>query len=314
MGRFIIRRIGIAIPTLLIISFLIFLLQVMLPGDPALALAGEDPSPQAIAAIREKFQLDQPIPVRYVTWVANVLQGDFGTSIRTGLPVRDMLIQRLPVTFQLAVMAMCLAVLIALPGGIISALRPNSPLDYTASSFTLAGVSVPNFFLGIMLILLFSVTLGWLPSGGYVPFGTDPIGSIRSLIMPSIVLAFATSAVLMSHTRSAMLGVLNQDYIRTARAKGVSEPVIVVKHALRNALIPIITLGTIQFGELLGGAVLTEQVFGIPGFGKMLVDGVFSRDYSIVQAVVLVQAIIFLIVTVVADILYAVANPKLRHQ
>lgn len=314
MVRFVIRRIAVAIPTLLIISFLIFLLQVMLPGDPALALAGEDPSPQAIAAIREKFQLDQPIPVRYVTWVANVLHGDFGTSIRTGLPVRDMLIQRLPVTFQLALMAMFLAVLIAIPGGIVAALRPNSPLDYTASSFTLAGVSVPNFFLGIMLILFFSVTLGWLPSGGYVPFARDPIGSIRSLIMPSIVLAFATSAVLMSHTRSAMLGVLNQDYIRTARAKGVSEPVIVIKHALRNALIPIITLGTIQFGELLGGAVLTEQVFGIPGFGKMLVDGVFSRDYSIVQAVVLVQAIIFLIVTVTADILYALANPKLRHQ
>ncbi|KFL31166.1 peptide ABC transporter [Devosia riboflavina] len=314
MVQFILRRIAIAIPTLLIISFLIFLLQVMLPGDPALALAGEDPSPQAIAAIREKFQLDQPIPMRYLTWVANVLQGDFGMSIRTGLPVRDMLIQRLPVTFQLALMAMILAVLIAIPGGIIAALRPNSPLDYTVSSFTLAGVSVPNFFLGIMLILLFSVTLGWLPSGGYVPFASDPLGSIRSLIMPSIVLAFATSAVLMSHTRSAMLGTLNQDYIRTARAKGVSEPLIVIKHALRNALIPIITLGTIQFGELLGGAVLTEQVFGIPGFGKMLVDGVFSRDYSIVQAVVLVQAIIFLIVTVTADILYAVANPKLRHQ
>jgi peptide/nickel transport system permease protein len=313
MIRFIVRRIAIAIPTLLIISFLIFLLQVMLPGDPALALAGEDPSPQAIAAIREKFQLDQPIPVRYLTWVGNVVQGDFGRSIRTGLPVGEMLLQRLPVTFQLASMAMLLAVILAIPTGILAALSPGSLLDYTASGFALGGVSVPNFFLAIMLILLFSVFLGWLPSGGYVPFAADPLGSMRSLIMPSVVLAFGTAAVLMSHTRSAMLGTLNQDYIRTARAKGLPEPVVVVKHALRNALVPIITLGTIQFGELLGGAVLTEQVFGIPGFGKMLVDGVFSRDYAIVQAVVLVQAIIFLAVTVFADILYAIANPKLRH-
>lgn len=313
MLRFIARRIVIAIPTLIIISFLIFLLQVILPGDPAVMLAGEEQDPATIAAIRDKYQLDRPIPVRYVAWLSNVAQGDFGESIRTGLPVRQMLIDRLPVSLQLGCMAMILATLIAVPIGILSALKPGSLLDGASGVYMLGGVSIPNFFLAIMLILLFSVSLGWLPSGGYVPFFQDPLQSIATMTMPSVVLAFGTSAVLMSHTRSAMVETLRQDYVRTARAKGVSEMIVVVKHALRNALVPIITLGTIHFGELLGGAVLTEQVFGIPGFGKMLVDGVFSRDYAIVQAVVLVQTVIFLTVTILADILYAAANPKLRH-
>ena len=312
MTGLLLRRLGVALPTLLLVSMMVFGLQKLLPGDPAMALAGEERSPEVISYLREKYRFNDPVPVQYAAWLGGIVRGDFGTSVRTRLPIGTMLAEKLPVTIELAVLSMLIAVLIGLPIGIIAALKRGSPLDYGASLFGLAGLSIPNFWLGIMLILLFSVKLGWLPAGGYVPFTEDPWGNLKSMLMPALVLGSGTAAILMRHTRSAMIQVMKQDYVRTARAKGTYEGRIVLRHALPNALIPVVTLGTLQFGELLAGAVLTEQVFSIPGFGKMIVDGVFSRDYAVVQAVVLCTAAFFLLMSFLADLAYALLNPRLR--
>ncbi|MGO4739625.1 ABC transporter permease [Bosea sp. 2KB_26] len=312
MINFLAGRLAVAVPTLLLVSILVFGLQKLLPGDPALALAGEDRSPEIIAFLRAKYQFDQPLPVQYWSWLSAFVQGDFGLSIRTRLPIGTMIAEKLPVTIELATLSMLIAVAIGIPAGIIAALWRGSILDHAVSLFGLAGLSIPSFWLGIMLILLFSVSLGWLPSGGYVPFFENPLGNLKTMAMPSLVLGAASGAIIMRHTRSSMLTVLKQDFVRTARAKGLSEHVVVVRHALRNGLIPVVTLGTLQFGQLLSGAVLTEQVFGIPGFGKMIVDGVFSRDYAVVQAVVMCAAGFFLLMSLLADLAYAALNPKLR--
>lgn len=312
MTSLLFKRLAVALPTLLLVSMLVFLLQKLLPGDPALAMAGEERSPEVIDYLREHYRLNDPVPVQYLAWLGNLLHGDFGSSIRTRLPIGTMLAEKLPVTIELASLAMLVALAIGLPLGILAALKPGSWLDYGASIFSLAGLSVPNFWLGIMLILLFSVQLGWFPAGGYIPFLQDPLGNLRSMAMPALVLGTGTAAIIMRHTRSAMVTALNQDFVRTARAKGVERRRIVLRHALPNALIPVVTLGTLQFGELLAGAVLTEQVFSIPGFGKMIVDGVFSRDYAVVQAVVLCTAAIFLLMSLLADLAYGVLNPRLR--
>ncbi|MGE8104490.1 ABC transporter permease [Allorhizobium sp. NPDC080224] len=310
--NFILRRALSAIPTLLILSIFVFLLLKLLPGDPAIALAGEDPSPAAIESIRVKYGLDQPLPVQYVKWLGGVLQGDFGVSIRTKLPIGEMLAQRLPVTLQLSLQAMLIAIIIGVPAGILAAIRRGSYIDVTVTTLGLAGLSVPSFWFGIILIMIFAVTLGWLPSGGFVNFTVSPLENLRYTFLPSLVLGTAAAAIIMRHTRNSMLTVLKQDYVRTARAKGLNERIVIVRHALRNGLIPIVTTGTLHLGELLSGAVLTEQVFGIPGFGKMIVDGVFSRDYAVVQAVILASAAIFLLLSLIADILYVKLSPRLQ--
>lgn len=312
MTALLLRRLGVALPTLLLVSMMVFGLQKLLPGDPALALAGEERNPEVIEYLREKYRFNDPVPVQYAAWLTSLLQGDFGTSVRTRLPIGTMLAEKLPVTIELATLSMLVALLIGVPVGIIAALRRGSPLDHAASLFGLAGLSIPNFWLGIMLILLFSVKLGWLPAGGYVPLSESVWGNLRGLVMPALVLGTGTAAIIMRHTRSAMIQAMKQDYVRTARAKGVREGIIVRRHALPNALIPVVTLGTLQFGELLAGAVLTEQVFSIPGFGKMIVDGVFSRDYAVVQAVVLCTAAVFLLMSLIADIAYVLLNPRLK--
>jgi peptide/nickel transport system permease protein len=312
MIRFLAGRLAVAIPTLLLVSLFVFGLQRLLPGDPALALAGEERSPEVIAYLRAKYQFDKPIPVQYATWLNAFLHGDFGTSVRTRLPIGTMIAERLPVTIELAALSMVIALVLGIPAGVLAALYRGSIIDYAVSVIGLAGLSIPSFWLGIMMILIFSVTLGWLPSGGYVSPTEDLIGNLRSLLMPSLVLGTASLAVIMRHTRSSMLAVLKQDFVRTARAKGLSERIVVLRHALRNGLIPVVTLGTLQLGQLLSGAVLTEQVFGIPGFGKMIVDGVFSRDYAVVQAVVMCGAAFFLLMSLVADVAYVVLNPRLR--
>ncbi len=299
-------------PTLLLVSVLIFSLQQVLPGDPALALAGEDHDPAAVAAIRAKYHLDRPMVVQYRIWLGNVLRGDFGESLRSRIPVSELLASKLPVTIELATCSMLVALLLGLPAGIISATRKGTPLDFTANLLALSGLSVPHFWLGIMLILLFAVRLGWLPASGYAPPWEDPLRNLTTLLLPSIVLGTGVAGVMMRHTRSAMMQTLDADYVRTARAKSVPERLVVLKHALRNALIPIITLGAIEFGRLLSGAVLTEQIFNIPGFGKLLVDGVFNRDYAVVQAVVLVSAALYVLLNLLADVLYFVANPRMR--
>jgi peptide/nickel transport system permease protein len=313
MLRFVGRRLLVMLPTLLLVSIFVFALQQLLPGDPAEAMAGEERDPQVIEYLRAKYRLDQPIPVQYAYWLGSVLQGDFGQSIRTQLPIGEMILQKLPITIQLAVVAMLVAILIGIPAGIVAAVWRGTRLDHGANVVALSGLSIPNFWLGIMLILLFSVQLGWLPSGGYVSPREDLAANLQGMLLPALVLGTGNAAVLMRHTRSAMLGVLRQDYIRTARAKGVRERLVVLKHALRNALVPVVTLGTLQFGELLAGAVLTEQVFSIPGFGKLIVDAVFTRDYAVVQAVVLCVAVAFLFMNLLADTAYVLLNPRLRR-
>jgi len=291
---------------------LIFSLQQLLPGDPALVLAGEDPSPEAIAHIRATLHLDDPLPVRYGYWIAGVLQGDLGESARTHQPVLALILQKLPVTLELALLALLIALAISIPAGIVSAVYKGSAIDTGATVFALTGLSTPNFWLGIMLILLFSVELGWLPASGYVSPFENLRTNLASMIMPAFVLGNAIAASLMRHMRSSMLQELGADYVRTARAKGLSERVVVLKHALRNALTPVITLGALELGTLLSGAVLTEQVFTIPGFGKLIIDAVFNRDYAVVQGVVLVTATTYIMLNLFADMAYFVLNPRLR--
>ena len=291
---------------------LIFGLQQLLPGDPAIVLAGEDRDPTVVAHLREKMHLDDPLPARYLYWIKGVLQGDLGESQRMQKPVLELIKEKLPVTLELAALSIVIALAIGIPAGIFSAVKRNTAWDYAANAVALWGLSTPNFWLGIMLILLFSVTLGWLPASGFVSPFEDLKANLAALIMPAFVLGNAIAAVLMRHTRSAMLQVLSSDYVRTARAKGLSERSVILKHALRNALIPVITLGALELGTLLSGAVLTEQVFTIPGFGKLIVDAVFNRDYAVVQGVVLFTAFAYITLNLLADIAYFVANPKLR--
>ncbi|HET7260542.1 MAG TPA: ABC transporter permease [Casimicrobiaceae bacterium] len=312
MLTFVARRIATIVPTLVFVSMLIFGLQQLLPGDPAKVLAGEEQDPAVIAHLRATMHLDKPLPIRYLYWMRGVLHGDLGESQRSQQPVTTLIAEKLPVTLELACLAIIIALAIGIPAGVVAAVKRGSAWDYGASVFALWGLSTPNFWLGIMLILLFSVTLGWLPASGYVSPFENLRENLAAMIMPAFVLGNAIAAVLMRHTRSAMLQVLSQEYVRTARAKGVSERAVILQHALRNALIPIITLGALEFGTLLSGAVLTEQVFTIPGFGKLIVDAVFNRDYAVVQGVVLVTATAYIVLNFAADVAYAFVNPRIR--
>jgi peptide/nickel transport system permease protein len=313
MFEYLVKRIATIVPTLVFVSVLIFGLQQLLPGDPAKILAGEEQDPNVVAYLRAKLHLDEPLPLRYAYWVGGVLRGDLGESIRTQQPVLALVLQKLPVTAELAALAFVIALVIGIPAGIVSAVGRGTAWDYGANIFALWGLSTPNFWLGILMILLFSVQLGWLPASGYVSPFEDLGANLRAMIMPAFVLGNAIAAVLMRHTRSAMLQVLSSDYVRTARAKGLNERSVVLKHALRNALTPIITLGALELGTLLSGAVLTEQVFTIPGFGKLIVDSVFNRDYSVVQGVVLVTATAYITLNLLADMAYFLVNPRLRR-
>lgn len=313
MLRFLVQRLALAIPTLVIASMIIFVLQQLLPGDTATALSGEERDPEVIAFIRQKYHLDQPLPVRYALWAGGVLQGDLGESIRLQKPVLDLVVEKLPVTLELACLAMLVALVIGVPMGILSAVKRGQIADTVANGIALWGLSVPNFWLGILMILLFSVHLGWLPASGYVSPFESLSDNLRAMAMPAFVLGNAIAAVMMRHTRAAMLGVLGSDYVRTARAKGVSPLRLILRHALPNAAIPIITLGALEFGQLLSGAVLTEQVFSVPGFGKLMVDAVFNRDYATVQGVVICTATTYVLLNLGADLLAAFVNPKLRR-
>jgi len=312
MTSYLVKRLLSVLPTLLLVSMLIFGLQQLLPGDPAKILAGEEQDPNVVAYLTAKLHLDEPLPVRYGYWIAGVVQGDLGESVRTQLPVLSLILQKLPVTAELAFLAMCVAILIGIPAGIASAVGRGTVWDYAANVFALWGLSTPNFWLGILMIMLFSVHLGWLPAYGFVSPTEDLLGNLASMAMPAFVLGNAIAAVLMRHTRSAMLQVMQSDYVRTARAKGLDERTVILKHALRNALTPIITLGALELGTLLSGAVLTEQVFTIPGFGKLILDAVFNRDYAVVQGVVLFTATTYILLNLMADMAYFWVNPRLR--
>ncbi|MFI5001300.1 MAG: ABC transporter permease [Reyranellales bacterium] len=312
MVAFLTRRLLQIIPTIFFVSIMIFGLQQLLPGDPALIMAGEDRDPGVIAEIRHQYHLDQPFFIQYVYWLKGVLGGNLGESMRLKQSVLALVAEKLPVTLQLACMAIVVAVGIGIPAGIVSAVKKDTAWDYSANLFALWGLSTPNFWLGILMIFLFSVTLGWLPASGYVRLDEDWQASLAATVMPAFVLGNALAAVLMRHTRSAMLQAMGADYVRTARAKGLEESRVVLKHALRNALTPVITLGALEFGTLLSGAVLTEQIFTIPGFGKLIVDSVFNRDYAVVQGVVLVTSTIYILLNLLADIAYVLVNPRLR--
>ncbi|MDH4393186.1 MAG: ABC transporter permease [Aquabacterium sp.] len=312
MTEYLLKRLASILPTLLFVSMLIFGLQQLLPGDPAKILAGEEQDPTVVAYLTQKLHLDEPLPVRYAYWVGGVLQGDLGESIRTQQPVLDLVLAKLPVTLQLGLMAFMVALVMGIPAGIVSAVGRGTAWDVAANVFALWGLSTPNFWLGILMILLFSVQLGWLPASGYVSPFEDLGANLQAMVMPAFVLGNGIAAVLMRHTRSAMLQVLSSDYVRTARAKGLNERTVVLKHALRNALTPVITLGALELGALLSGAVLTEQVFTIPGFGKLIVDSVFNRDYAVVQGVVLVTASAYILLNLLADVAYFLVNPRLR--
>ena len=313
MFEYLIKRVATLVPTLLLVSMLIFAMQQLLPGDPAKMLAGEEQDPTVIAYLHQKLHLDEPLPLRYAYWAGGVLHGDLGESTRNQQAVTQLIAQKLPVTLELALLAFAIALLVGVPAGIVSAVGRGTVWDYAANGLALWGLSTPNFWLGILMIMLFSVQLGWLPASGYVSPFVDLGANLAAMAMPAFVLGNAIAAVLMRHTRSAMLQVMASDYVRTARAKGLSESTVVLKHALRNALTPIITLGALELGTLLSGAVLTEQVFTIPGFGKLIVDAVFNRDYAVVQGVVLVTASAYMLLNLLADLAYFAVNPRLRH-
>lgn len=303
------------VPTILLVSLIVFALQHLLPGDPAVMLAGDSAGDaHVVAQIRDQLMLNQPIWQQYLHWLAGVAHGNLGYSWELSAPITTLILQKLPVTLQLSAMAFCFALAIGIPLGVVSAVKRGTAWDWLASSVGLFGLSVPTFWLGIVLILLVSVDLGWLPPSGYVPLSVDPLQSLRTTLMPAFVLGNAVAAIIMRHTRSAMLAALQQDYVRTARAKGLPERVVVLRHALRNALIPVVTLAGLQLGTLLSGAVLTEQVFDIPGIGKLVVDAVFNRDYPVIQGVVLVTGLLYVLINLLTDILYTVINPKLRGQ
>jgi peptide/nickel transport system permease protein len=309
---FILRRAGAALIVLFLSSILVFVGIRALPGDPALALAGEESDAAALEQIREKYGLDEPVPVQYLRWLGLALQGDLGESTRTGLDVTPIIVERLPITIELAVLSVLIGVFLGIGAGVLAAVRRGFVADYTTTSVALVGISIPNFWLGLMLILVFAVHLKWLPASGYVPFFEDPIGNLRHMIMPAFVLGTGLAAVVMRQMRSSMLESLGADYVRTARAKGLSEPVVVGMHALRNSLITVVTLVGLQMGALISGAVVTEQIFVIPGFGRLTIDAIFERDFPLIQGVVLVAAAGYVVINLTVDVLYSLINPRIR--
>ncbi len=313
MGSYILRRLLSMIPVLFIVSLIVFSLLHLTPGDPALSMLGEEATPESIAALRGELGLDEPLPVQYVKWASAVLQGDLGRSIRSNQPVSEAILQRLPITIELAILSVVISMIIAIPVGIIAAMRRNSPVDTASTTVALLGVSLPNFFLAILLIFLFSVRLGWLSPIGYTPFVDDPVDNLKRMIMPAITLGTALSAIVMRMTRSSLLEVLDQDYVRTARAKGLREARVVRVHALKNAMVPVVTVVGLQIGGLLGGTIITETIFVLPGIGRLLVDSIFQRDFPLVQGVVLFAALAFLFTNLAVDLLYAYIDPRIRY-
>ncbi|CAN5201042.1 MAG: ABC transporter permease [Chloroflexia bacterium] len=313
MGTYILRRLISMIPVLFIVSLIVFSLLHLTPGDPVQSMLGEEATPESIAALRQQLGLDQPLPVQYVKWASSVLQGDLGRSIRSNRPVSEAIISRLPVTIELAFLSVVISMVIAIPVGIIAAMRRNSPVDTASTTVALLGVSIPNFFLAILLIFLFSVRLGWLSPIGYTPFLEDPLDNLKRMIMPALTLGTALSAIVMRMTRSSLLEVLDQDYVRTARAKGLREAQVVRVHALKNAMVPVVTVVGLQIGGLLGGAIITESIFVLPGIGRLLVDAIFQRDFPMVQGVVLFAALAFLFANLAVDLLYAYIDPRIRY-
>lgn len=313
MYRFILRRLGQAGIVLFIVSVLIFAMMRWIPGDPVVVMLGDEYSPEAHQRLRQKLGLDQPVINQYVIWISNIFQGDFGYSYINHTPVSTLLYDALLPTLCLVTGTLIVGVLIALPSGMLAAVKRDSPLDYLSMGFAIVGYSMPSFWKGILLIWLFAVTLRWFPSMGYVHPWEHVGEGLLHLALPSLTLGTFFAGLVARITRSSLLEVLEQDYIKAARAKGVRQLRLVYKHALRNALIPIITVIGLQFGTLLGGAVLTETVFNIPGMGRLTVTAIFNREYHVVQGAVLIGVVFVIIVNLLVDIAYAFLNPKIRY-
>jgi peptide/nickel transport system permease protein len=313
MGAYILRRFLLMIPVALLVSVIIFALLRLTPGDPVRTMLGEEPDRATIAALRHEYGLDQPLPLQYVSWLGRTLHGDFGRSLRTRQPVREAIVERLPATLELGLVALCYSLVIAIPVGILAAIKRGTAWDVLASGFTLLGVSIPNFFLGIILILLFTLVLRIFPPGGYVAPAQGLGENLRRVFLPAITLGTASLAVNMRLMRSSLLDTLSQEYIRVARAKGLSERRVIVGHALKNAFIPVITVIGLQVGAILEGAFITETLFIWPGVGRLAVDSIGARDYPVVQGIVMLSALSFLLANLLVDLLYAYLDPRIQY-
>jgi len=311
MLRFIGGRLLGTLPVLLILSLGVFLMLHLTPGDPVQIMLGQDADPQSIAALRAELGLDQPLPVQYARWLGNVLRGDLGHSIRTHQPVSEAIVSRLPVTLELSLVSLVISLAIGLPAGVLAASRRNTSVDFASTGLALAGVSLPSFFLGILLILVFALWLRWVPPSGYTPLIQDPGMNIKQMFMPAVALGAALAGIVARLMRSSLLDVLETEYMRTARAKGLSQQASVLRHGLKNALLPVVTVVGLQVGALLGGAILIETIFALPGIGRLAVDSIFSRDFPIVQGVVLFLALVRVISNLIADLLYAQLDPRI---
>ncbi|MPZ71614.1 MAG: ABC transporter permease subunit [Nitriliruptorales bacterium] len=314
MASYVVRRVAQALVVLLGVSVVVFALVHLVPGDPIRVSMGTRFNPDAYEALRARAGFDLPLPVQYGRYLANAAAGDLGVSFRSGDPVTTTLLGRLPATLSLAGSALLVALLIAVPLGIFSAIRSGSKLDYVATVFSQAGISLPDFWMAILLILLFSGVLGWLPPSGYVSPLADPIGWLSHLVLPAITVGVVSGSILTRFVRSSVLESLGEDYTRTARSKGLHERTVVTRHVLRNALVPIITVTGLQLAYLLGGVIIVEVIFAWPGLGQLALLAVQSRDYPVLQGTVLLVAVVFLLINLIVDLLYAAADPRIRYK
>lgn len=315
MYAYLIRRLIEMVPTLLLVTLATFCMTLLLPGDPVTAMVatGVQVDQAVVNRFKHDLGLDQPIPIQYINWVGKALRGDLGTSMATRQPVTREFLNRAPATLQLGVLGFILSVVISIPAGIVSAVKRNSWLDSLTTVLSMAGVAIPGFFLGILMIFVFAVALGWLPASGFVSITENPVDGLRYLAMPAFSLAVAMAATNVRQTRSAMLEVLAQDYVRTARAKGLRERSVIWLHALKNALLPVVTIMGMMIGRLIAGEVIIEQVFAIPGIGRWAVQAIFLKDFTVVQAFVLVAAVATLLANLATDLLYGLLDPRIRY-
>lgn len=312
MARFLLTRLWQSAVTLVLASIVIFVGIRALPGDPALAMAGEEATPEMLAQIRADLGLDQPLVVQYFAWIGQILSGDLGRSTRYNVPVTDLIAQTLPVTLHLALYAIVIAVVIGIALGVLAERQRGKWQEWLANFVALIGLSVPNFWLGMLAILWLAAGLGLFPASGYVPLAVDPIRHIYHLTLPAVILGASVMAVIMRQTRASMLETMNTDYVRTARAKGLSRGQVLIRYGLRNSLIVVVTIVGLQLGGLISGAVVTEQIFALPGFGRLILDAVFTRDYPVIQAAVIIVTFSYIVINLIVDSLYSVINPKIR--
>ena len=316
MRQYAAKRIGLFIPTVLLVTVIVFVVMRLIPGDPALAILSADDAAyteQELQELRVQLGTDRPIVVQYLDWMSGLLRGDFGTSFWWNGPVMDRLGERIPVTIELAILGIALAVVCAVPLGVVSAIKPDSPIDYVSRIFTLVGISIPTFFSGILLTLILIRAFGWLPPLGYENIWDDPWANIKQMMLPALALGFYDMAFIARVTRSSMMEILREDYMRTARSKGLRERIVLSRHGLKNAVLPILTISGWQFGRLFGGTVIIERIFLIPGVGQLLIDAVFQRDFPTIQAIIVIVAVSIVIINLLVDLLYGWLDPRIRY-